>query len=88
MKESQVEANQVGQSKPVSIDNETRVDDFAIEMFKMIGHNTLLSETTVWVYQEFKRRKDRIHPGRLSPEAFAYIDMLAGMLDGTLSFTE
>jgi hypothetical protein len=76
----------VEQPKPASIDNETRVDDFAIEQFRAMGHSTVLPDLTVKIYKEFKQRKDRLHPGRLSPEGFVFVDMLSRMISGELKF--
>ncbi len=71
-------------SKPII--EETRVDEFAVGQFAAMGHDTLLSETTVRVYKEFKLRKDRLHPSRLTPEGFAFVDMLADIIDGKQLF--
>ena len=68
--------------EPLPIIEETRVDEFAVSQFQGLGHATVLSETTVAVYKEFKHRKDRLQPGRLTPEGMAFVDLMADILDG------
>jgi len=58
---------------------ETRVDEFAISVFQSMGYKGLLPDTLVQTYNNFKRHKDRLHPGRLSPEGFATVLVLAGL---------
>ena len=65
-------------------ETETRVDEFAIDIFATLGYTGRLPDTLVRTYNEFKRRKDRQQPGRLSPEGFAFVDMLACMTDNKL----
>jgi len=65
-----------------SIDEETRVDEFAIGQFKAMGHKTLLPDMTVRLYKEFKLRKDRLFPSRLTPEGFAFVELMADIFDG------
>lgn len=69
------------QAKPILED--TRVDEFALGQFKAMGYESL-SDTLVLVYREFKRRKDRIYPGRLTPEGFAIVATLTDMIEGRL----
>jgi hypothetical protein len=71
---------------PNSIDNETRVDEFAVDIFRTLGQKTLLPETTVQMYNAFKLTKDKMQPGRLSPEWFAMIILLSDWADGRISF--
>ena len=66
------------------IENETRIDEFAIQAFQSMGFNERLTDNMVTIYKAFKGSKDRLHPGRVSPEGFATIAVLAGMADGTI----
>ena len=65
---------------PELIEEETRVDEFAIGMFAAMGYKGRLPDSVVSVYNEFKRRKDMIQPGRLSAEGFAYVATLGEIL--------
>ena len=65
-----------------SIIEEERVDEFAVGQFQAMGHKVALSDTTVKVYAEFKLRKDRLMPGRLTPEGFAFVDLMSEILEG------
>lgn len=67
---------------------ETRVDEFAIGQFAAMGHAGLLPANTVRIYNEFKLRKDRLHPGRLTPEGFAFVDLLADIISSRFKATE
>ncbi len=59
-------------------EEETRVDEFALSVFHVMGYKEgRLPDTLVSCYNEYKRRKDSIQPGRLSPEAFAFVSMLS-----------
>ena len=71
-----------------SIENETRVDEFAVTMFASMGHKGKLSDATVKIYKEFKRRKDKLVPSRLTPEGFAFVSILADMSDGKFDLGE
>ncbi len=71
-------------AKPII--EETRIDEFAIGQFAAMGHETVLSDTTVQLYNAFKLRKDRLHPSRLTPEGFAFVDLMADILDGRIAF--
>jgi len=59
-----------------------RVDEFACGIFKALGLNPeKLPDEVVESYLDFKKIKDEIYPGRLSPEGFAAVLMLAGKAD-------
>lgn len=64
-------------------EQEVRVDEFALRMFRAMGYAGRLPDTLVDCYNEFKRRKDVLLPGRLSPEGFAMVSMLASMTEGS-----
>lgn len=68
-----------------SIAHERRVDPYAVEMFKSMGYNTKLSNNMVKIYKEAKSKKDKLTPGRLTNEGFAFVAILADMADGKLS---
>ncbi len=57
-----------------------RVDEFAREMFAYLGYQGRLPDTLVEVYNNFKRVKDRLRPGRLTPGEFAMVVTLHGMV--------
>jgi hypothetical protein len=69
------------QEKPPFDQIEDRIDDVAIDRFEELGYTGRLPDSLVTTYQEFKRRKDRIHPGPLSPEAMVMVLFLAGLID-------
>lgn len=60
---------------------ETRIDEFAVGIFSAMGYAGRLPDSIVTCYTEFKRRKDTIYPGRLSPEGFAMVSVLSDMAD-------
>ena len=61
---------------------ETRVDDFAVNMFGSLGIKGKLPDSLVECYNEVKRRKDKLQPGRLSPEGFAFVSLLSDLSEG------
>lgn len=69
---------------PESIDHEDRIDVSAVMAFKVMGYKNRLSPNMISIYRAFKSRKDRIQPGRLSPEGLAFVATLAEMADGNL----
>jgi hypothetical protein len=69
-----------------SIEDEKRVDEFAISIFETMGLSGRLPDTLVEVYNEYKRRKDKMMPGRISPEGFAFILLIADWADGRIHF--
>jgi hypothetical protein len=66
--------------KPV----EDRVDEFSINVFAAMGYTGRLPDVLVELYREFKRRKDALTPGRLSPEGFAMVALLFEMAEGRI----
>lgn len=66
------------------IENEARIDDNAVKMFQSMGQKTRLSDNAVNIYKAFKSKKDKIQPGRLSAEGYAFVFVLAEMFDGKL----
>ena len=73
---------------PVPAPSESRIDEFAVSVFDAMGYKAPLSDSIVTVYLEFKKRKDITHPGRLSPEGFALVALLADMQDEKVSFAK
>lgn len=59
---------------------EDRVDEFAIGIFERLGYEGRLPDGLAEVYNEFKRSKDRLNPGRLSVEGFATVVTLYGLV--------
>jgi len=86
-KKEQPDSPVVAEESPkvlLTIDNEDRIDDFAVKAYKAMGYKTRLSDNMVMFYREMKVRKDRLQPGRLSPEALAFVAMLAELADNNL----
>ena len=54
--------------------------EFAQKMFKAMRCE--LTPQMIAIYKEFKARKDRLTAGRLSPEGFAYVSLLADIVAG------
>ncbi len=52
---------------------ETRVDESAISAFQDIGYEGRLPDDLAKVYNNFKRAKDSISPGRLTAEGYATV---------------
>jgi len=61
-------------------EDEPKMDEFAVSMFEIMGYGNKkdgrLPKELVRMYAEYKRRKDRLVPGRMSPEAFAFVATL------------
>ena len=72
--------------KQVTVSQKT-VDEFAAQVFESMGYDPKnLPESLVVVYQEMKIRKDRIFPGNLSPDWFAFCAFMSSMIDGKIDF--
>lgn len=67
-----------------SIEAEDRIDENGAKAFKAMGYKTRLSKNMVAIYKDFKSKKDALQPGRLTPEGYAFISVLADMSDGRL----
>jgi hypothetical protein len=63
------------------VEMEGRVEDIAIEYFEILGYVGRLPKPLYDTYREFKKFKDKIHPGPLSPEALVTVLFLSGVLD-------
>jgi len=71
-----------------SIESEDRIDESGVEAFKGMGYTKRLSNKTVMIYKALKSKKDKLQPGRLSPEGMAFVVVLSDMADGKLRLTE
>lgn len=67
------------------IEAEDRIDEFGISQFVTMGYKDRLSDTMVKVYTEFKRRKDTMQAGRLTPEGAAFVAVIADVVDGVIN---
>jgi hypothetical protein len=65
------------------IEKETRVDEHARDMFKGMGYKEL-PESVINIYKAFKLKKDKLVPGKLSAEGFAFIAILAEVAEGKI----
>ncbi|MFO7936000.1 MAG: hypothetical protein R6V06_00080 [Kiritimatiellia bacterium] len=70
-----------------SIENDERLISREIDMFKHMGYSERLSDKAVVILRAFKKRKDLLHPGPMTAEAFAFVAVLADMADGTLDLS-
>jgi hypothetical protein len=75
------EKEALDQEEPQNPPGEDRIDAYAIERFGELGYDGRLPDSLVATYQAFRRRKHRMHPGPLSPEAFVTVLFLAGLID-------
>lgn len=71
-----------------SIMEEDRIDDHSIDMFKGMGHTTMLSDETLKIFREVKRRHDLIRPGKMDVGTYALISVLGDMSNGVIDFEE
>jgi len=62
-----------------------QLDDFATKAYEAMGYKDRLSDNMVNIYRAFKTRKDRLQPGRLTPEGLAFVAVLADMADGKIN---
>ena len=67
-------------AEPVEEQVEDRVDEFAVGMFEHLGFSGRLPSELVQIYNDFKRTKDRLSPGRLTAEGYATVVTLYGIL--------
>ena len=68
------------------IQQDERLDDFAISAFAAMGYDGIIPENIVVAYCAIKERKDRLLPGRISPEGLAMAAVLGEMADGNIPF--
>ena len=60
---------------------EDRLSDIPLSQFRAMGYEGRLPDAIVDTYKEFRRRKDSIHPGELTPEGIVTVLFLAGILN-------
>jgi hypothetical protein len=63
------------------------LDERALSVFKHLGYE-VPSETLARVYVAFKKKKDAIQPGHLTPEAYAFVAFMADLIDGKFTAKE
>lgn len=63
------------------LEEEDRVDEWSRSVFADLGWRGRLPDGLVETFFDFKRVKDRVHPGRLSPEGFAFVVCLYRLRD-------
>jgi len=76
------EASKVEDPEP---EFEDRIDEYAIQNFEALGYTGRLPGSIVATYKRFKLDKDKIHPGRLTPEGFVSVVFFAGLFAGDKS---
>jgi len=64
---------------------EKRIDDFAVSTFAVLGYTGRLPDFLVAAYKAAKLRKDRLRPGRMDPEGFAFLTLLYDFSEGKLT---
>jgi hypothetical protein len=69
------------QEEPLPEPGEDRIDDAGRDSFAALGYSGRLPDSLVATYQKFKGKKDKLHPGPLSPEALVTVLFLAGLID-------
>ena len=71
----------VAEKPKAEVEQEDRIDEFAISMFGHLGYKGRLPDTLVQLYKDYKRTKDRLTPGRLTAEGFATIVTLHSLVN-------
>lgn len=66
--------------------SEATVDDFSESAFSSMGYTVTPNTAAIWT--RFKNLKDRLQPGRLSPEGHAFVAVLADLVDGKLKIVD
>ena len=66
-----------------TVEREPLNDEHAKEMFKAMGY-TDLPVSLINIYKAFKFKKDKLVPGKLSAEGFAFIAILAEVAEGKI----
>ena len=61
-----------------------QVDEMAATVFKSMGYAEI-SATLANTYLAFKRKKDAIRPGYLTPEGYAFVAILADLSEGKVA---
>jgi hypothetical protein len=58
-------------------------DEYAKNIFQHLGH-TQISSNLKKIYNDYAKRKCNLKPGRVSAEGFAFISILADIMDNKL----
>jgi hypothetical protein len=61
-----------------------RLDEYSYSMIKYLGFVDPIPKGLVDVFLRVKTQKDKIFPGRLSPEGFAFVAVLHDMIEGKI----
>lgn len=61
------------------IESIPEVDEFARSIFELLGYPHDTPDHVAIAYHRFKKLKDKMQPGRLSPDGFAMVVCLAEM---------
>ena len=75
------------ETKEVKTEAASAIDERALSVFKHLGYE-VPSETLARVYVAFKKKKDAIQPGHLTPEAYAFVAFMADLIDGKFTAKE
>ena len=59
------------------------MDEFSAQTFKAMGYDPI-TPSIVTIFLSFKRLKDGLQPGRLTPEGYATVATLADLADGKI----
>lgn len=59
------------------VEEDFMMDEFSTSAFENIGFRQPFDKTLVDTFRYFKGLKDRLQPGRLTPEGFAFVAMLS-----------
>jgi hypothetical protein len=63
------------------MDRLNRMDEHAESQYEAMGYDLPLPDAVVRTYLEFKRQKDILQPGRLTPGELVTVLFLAGFID-------
>ncbi len=72
-----------GAPKVIPIADDDRIDDFGTSSFRSMGYDSL-SDNHVQIYKAFKRKKDRLQPGRMTAGERTFVAVLTDLADGKL----
>jgi len=59
-----------------------KVDPLMEEMFLAMGYSKPFPRSLVMIHNAMKLKKDKLNPGRLSPEALAIIGAISDLFEG------
>lgn len=76
------EESTVQEALPIQPPNPPKVDQFMEEAFMVMGYKKPFPKSLVMIHNSMKKRKDRLHPGRLTPEGFAMVATISDLFEG------